>query len=52
MLRNLLIFLGEGISQRHDIGAVVVEDEITAEERHRSRRGHGVEAILRTTLWF
>ena len=40
MLGNLLIFLGEGISQRHDIGSVVVEDEITAKECHRSRGGH------------
>ena len=52
LLGNLLIFLGESISQRHDIGPVLVEDEITAEERHRSRGGHRVEAILRRTLWF
>mmetsp|Transcript_24472 Transcript_24472/g.50832 ORF Transcript_24472/g.50832 Transcript_24472/m.50832 type:complete len:205 (-) Transcript_24472:887-1501(-) len=45
LLGNLLIFLGESISQRHDVGPVVVEDEITAEERHRSRGGHRVEAI-------
>ena len=52
LLGNLLIFLGESISQRHDIGPVVVEDEITAEKRHCSRGGHRVEAILRRTLWF
>ena len=40
MLGNLPIFPRQSFRQGHDVGAVVVEEKIPAEERHSPRGRH------------